>query len=85
LLSKYKKDVINQQLQLQRLANACIDVFGMTAVLSRASRSIMREDLSAAHEVHGHTLHMHSPTLLAVVENFDFDFRLRRLIRLIPT
>lgn len=51
LLTTYKKDVINQQLQLKRLANVCIDVFAMTAVLSRASRSLLREDATAEHEV----------------------------------
>ena len=51
LLAKYKKDIINQQLQLKRVANIAIDLFAMTAVLSRVSRTIMREDATAEHEV----------------------------------
>ncbi|XP_072181721.1 complex I assembly factor ACAD9, mitochondrial-like [Diadema setosum] len=39
ILSKYKKDVIKEQLVLKRVANILIDLYAMTAVLSRASRS----------------------------------------------
>ena len=50
VLLKYKKDIINQQLHLKRVADIAIDLFGMTAVISRATRSLNREDTSAPHE-----------------------------------
>lgn len=39
-LAFYRDSIINEQLVLQRLANISIDLFAMTAVISRASRSI---------------------------------------------
>ncbi|XP_033102473.1 complex I assembly factor ACAD9, mitochondrial-like [Anneissia japonica] len=39
MLSKYKKDIINQQLVLKRIADISIDIYSMTAVLSRATRA----------------------------------------------
>ncbi|XP_071440547.1 complex I assembly factor ACAD9, mitochondrial-like [Hetaerina americana] len=38
-LEKYGRDISNEQMELQRLANVAIDIYAMTAVLSRASRS----------------------------------------------
>ena len=40
-----------QQLQLKRVANIAIDLYGTTAVLSRSTRALNRDDTSAAHEV----------------------------------
>eukprot|EP00057_Strongylocentrotus_purpuratus_P004073 XP_003727954.1 PREDICTED: acyl-CoA dehydrogenase family member 9, mitochondrial [Strongylocentrotus purpuratus] len=39
ILSKYKKDIVTEQLILKRVADILIDLYGMTAVLSRASRA----------------------------------------------
>ncbi|XP_071960991.1 complex I assembly factor ACAD9, mitochondrial-like [Antedon mediterranea] len=39
MLSKFQKDIINQQLVLKRIADIAIDIYGMTAVLSRATRA----------------------------------------------
>ncbi|XP_038067380.1 complex I assembly factor ACAD9, mitochondrial-like [Patiria miniata] len=39
LLAKYKKGIVNEQLVLKRISDILIDVYAMTAVLSRASRS----------------------------------------------
>eukprot|EP00118_Oscarella_pearsei_P026047 m.309293 g.309293 ORF g.309293 m.309293 type:complete len:617 (+) comp45999_c0_seq1:41-1891(+) len=50
LLLKYKKDIINHQLVLSRIADAAIDTYGMVSVLSRASRSLELELPSAEHE-----------------------------------
>lgn len=50
LLIKYKKDIINQQMVCTRLADAAIDLFGMVAVLSRASKALSESSESAAHE-----------------------------------
>jgi len=50
LLLKYKKDIINQQLELKRVANISIDLYATTAVLARATRALNREDASAPHE-----------------------------------
>ena len=36
---------------LRRVADACINLFGMTAVISRATRSINQDLSSASHEV----------------------------------
>lgn len=40
ILAKYKKDIVKEQLVLKRVADILIDIFGMTAVLSRATRSV---------------------------------------------
>lgn len=50
LLLKYNKRIIDEQFILKRLADAAIDIYGMVAVLSRASRSISNNFVSAAHE-----------------------------------
>ncbi|XP_078001091.1 complex I assembly factor ACAD9, mitochondrial-like [Glandiceps talaboti] len=39
LLAKHGKDIVNQQIMLKRVADVCIDIYGMTAVLSRATRA----------------------------------------------
>ncbi|CAB3995453.1 Acyl- dehydrogenase family member 9, mitochondrial [Paramuricea clavata] len=51
LLRKYKKNIVDQQLLLKRLSNVIINIFGMTAVLSRATRTMAKEDLNADYEV----------------------------------
>jgi len=50
LLIKYKKDIINQQMICSRFADAAIDIFGMVAVLSRASNALTNGTVSAEHE-----------------------------------
>lgn len=50
LLLKYRKNVIHEQYLLRRLADASIDIYGMGAVLSRASRSLSQGVPSASHE-----------------------------------
>lgn len=40
VLQRHGKAVIDQQMELQRVANIVIDIFAMTAVLARASRSL---------------------------------------------
>jgi very long chain acyl-CoA dehydrogenase len=51
LLRKYNKDIIHEQFLLNRLANAAIDLFVMTAILSRASRAVQKNLPSAQHEI----------------------------------
>lgn len=51
LLRKYNKDIIHEQFLLNRLANSAIDIFVMSAVLSRASRAVNKNLPSAEHEV----------------------------------
>lgn len=50
LLFKYGKNIANQQFLLTRIANASIDLYVMTAVLSRATSAINEELPSADHE-----------------------------------
>jgi len=52
VLMKHGKKVINEQFLLNRMADAAIDIYGMVAVLSRASRSISEGHDSAKHEKH---------------------------------
>ena len=51
LLRKYNKDIIHEQFLLNRLANSAIDIFVMSAILSRASRAVNKKLPSAQHEV----------------------------------
>ena len=51
ILIKHGKNVVNEQLVLKRLADSAIDLFGMAATTSRASRSLGAKLPSAAHEV----------------------------------
>lgn len=51
LLRKYKKTIVDEQLLLKRMSNVAIDMFGMTAVLSRATRTITKGDANADYEV----------------------------------
>ncbi|XP_020631609.1 acyl-CoA dehydrogenase family member 9, mitochondrial-like [Orbicella faveolata] len=50
LLSKFGKKIIEEQLLLKRMADVSINLYGMTAVISRATRSINQELPSAHHE-----------------------------------
>jgi len=48
LLIKHGKNIINEQFLLQRLADATIDIYASTCVLSRCSKSL-NEGLESAH------------------------------------
>lgn len=50
VLIKYGKGIVNEQFILNRLANSAIDIYTMTVVLSRASRSLNEKLPSASHE-----------------------------------
>lgn len=50
LLSKYRKNIVHEQFLLNRLADSAIDIYVMTCVLSRATRSIKLGLPSAEHE-----------------------------------
>lgn len=50
LLIKYNKDIIHEQMLLNNLANAAIDIYICTVLLSRATNSINRKYRSAEHE-----------------------------------
>lgn len=51
LLQRHGKEVSTKQMDLRRIADLAIDLFGMTAVLSRASRSYCIGLQNAEHEV----------------------------------
>lgn len=51
LLSHHGKEVSNKQMDLRRVADIAIDLFGMTAVLSRSSRAYCIGLRNAEHEV----------------------------------
>ncbi|XP_064394245.1 very long-chain specific acyl-CoA dehydrogenase, mitochondrial-like [Halichondria panicea] len=50
VLLKYRKHVIHEQYVLKRLADAIIDIYGMAAVISRASKSLSDDVSSSSHE-----------------------------------
>lgn len=50
LLIKYGKKIMNEQMVLNRVAEAAIDIYGMVCVVSRASRSLNNKYSSAATE-----------------------------------
>lgn len=50
LIIKYKKDIVNQQFLLNRLADAAIDIYAMVVTLSRATRTINANLPSAEYE-----------------------------------
>lgn len=50
LLSKFGKNIVEEQFLLKRMADVAINLYGMTAVISRATRSINRGSPSASHE-----------------------------------
>lgn len=49
-LVKHKKEIVNEQFVLQRLADSAIDLYAMAVVLSRASRSLSEGHPTAQHE-----------------------------------
>ncbi|KAF4533144.1 hypothetical protein B566_EDAN007955 [Ephemera danica] len=51
LLSRYGNDVMNHQMELKRIADVAIDIYGSTAVLARASRSYCIGLRNAEHEL----------------------------------
>ena len=46
MVTKYKKDIINQQMLLSRVADVAIDIYGMAVVLSRCGDSISNNSAS---------------------------------------
>ncbi|XP_072033459.1 very long-chain specific acyl-CoA dehydrogenase, mitochondrial-like [Amphiura filiformis] len=52
LLMRFGKKIVDKQFHLWRLADAAIDIYGMVATLSRASRSLNDNVPSAEHERH---------------------------------
>ena len=50
LLIKYTRDIIHEQILLNRLANAAIDIYTMLVVLSRATRALNNNVISAEME-----------------------------------
>jgi acyl-CoA dehydrogenase family protein 9 len=55
LLSRHGKSIIDQQMMLKRLADVAIDIYAMTAVLGRASRSYCIGLQNSAEEVSNDT------------------------------
>ena len=51
LLRKHGKKIVDEQLQLERIADTAIRLFAMTSTISRASKSLSENTTSAAHEV----------------------------------
>lgn len=51
LLIKHGKDIVDQQFELNRLADAAIDIYAMSAVLSRVTKSINQKLPTVEHEV----------------------------------
>ncbi|XP_051851832.1 very long-chain specific acyl-CoA dehydrogenase, mitochondrial [Antechinus flavipes] len=49
-LIKFKKEIVNEQFLLHRLADSAIDLYAMVVVLSRASRSLSEGHPTAQHE-----------------------------------
>ena len=47
----FQQTIVDEQLLLKRMSNVAIDMFGMTAVLSRATRTITKGDANADYEV----------------------------------
>ena len=45
------QNIVDEQLLLKRISNVIINIFGMTAVLSRATRTKAKGDLNADYEV----------------------------------
>ncbi|KAF4523489.1 hypothetical protein B566_EDAN004559 [Ephemera danica] len=50
ILIKHGRGIVDQQFELNRLANAAIDLFASAVVLSRASRSLQQGATTARHE-----------------------------------
>jgi very long chain acyl-CoA dehydrogenase len=50
ILMKHGRGIVDKQFELNRLANAAIDLFASAVVLSRASRSLQNGASTARHE-----------------------------------
>ena len=50
LLRKHGKKIVNEQMQLERVADSAIALFAMTATISRSSASLTAGNESAEHE-----------------------------------
>ncbi|XP_051874458.1 very long-chain specific acyl-CoA dehydrogenase, mitochondrial-like isoform X2 [Pristis pectinata] len=50
LLLKYKKKIIDEQFLLKKIADAAIDIYAMTVVISRASQALSKGHPTAQHE-----------------------------------
>ncbi|PIO71077.1 acyl-CoA dehydrogenase protein [Teladorsagia circumcincta] len=50
LLIKYKKDIVNRQYELVRVADAAIDIYCMIATISRCTHSCKKKAASASYE-----------------------------------
>uniref|UniRef100_A0AAV1U8D7 Acyl-CoA dehydrogenase n=1 Tax=Peronospora matthiolae TaxID=2874970 RepID=A0AAV1U8D7_9STRA len=50
LLRKHGKNIVNEQIQLERIADSAIALFAMTATISRSSSSLIAGNESAEHE-----------------------------------
>lgn len=51
LLLKHNKNIVDRQWELNRLADAVIDIYAMSVILSRATKSITQKLDSADHEI----------------------------------
>ncbi|CAK4714565.1 hypothetical protein LEN26_006799 [Aphanomyces euteiches] len=51
LLRKHGKKIVNEQLQMKRVADAAINLFAITATISRASTALNENSPTAAHEL----------------------------------
>lgn len=51
LLLKHNKNIVDRQWELNRLADAVIDIYAMSVILSRATKSINQKLSSADHEI----------------------------------
>uniref|UniRef100_A0A667ZVB6 Acyl-CoA dehydrogenase family, member 9 n=1 Tax=Myripristis murdjan TaxID=586833 RepID=A0A667ZVB6_9TELE len=69
LLYRYGKTIVDEQLVLKRVADVLINLYAMTAVLSRASRSI-----SIGLRNHDHEVQTHSRALIKPTSRFFFLF-----------
>ncbi|XP_073229369.1 complex I assembly factor ACAD9, mitochondrial-like [Porites lutea] len=49
--TKYGKNIIEEQLLLNRMADACMNLFAIMTMISRAARTINQGLSSASHEV----------------------------------
>lgn len=75
LLLKHGKDIVNQQSVLSRVSDMAIDIYAMSVVLSRATRSIQQKIDSADHEVL-----MANTWCVEVSENYNCSFSLQTQI-----
>merc|ERR1719239_1031338 len=70
VLIKHGKGIINEQFLLTRLANATIDIYAMTCVLSRCTKSL-NEGLESAHHEEMMTKVWCNEAIVRVTKNLD--------------